>query len=54
MGMGDAQNDHEIFEEANLKLAFHEAVAHLADIHVTEGAFGAPAVLRAISSVAKL
>lgn len=53
VGMGDAPNDRETFDHADLSLAFHEDVAPLADIHVTEGAFDAPDVLRAIHRAAK-
>jgi hydroxymethylpyrimidine pyrophosphatase-like HAD family hydrolase len=51
VGMGDAPNDAEVLAHADLSLAFHERVALLADIHVTDGAAAAPAVLRAISGI---
>ena len=49
IGMGDGENDAEIFDEADLSLGFSDSVSHMVDIDVPLGPQAIPHVLGVIS-----
>lgn len=51
IGMGDGDNDHEIFDVADVSIGFSDAVRDLVDVHVAEGAQAATHVLRTIKEM---
>ncbi|MDQ3098126.1 MAG: HAD family hydrolase [bacterium] len=49
IGMGDGENDKEIFEEADLSLGFSDVVKSMVDIYVPHGAVVTPDILNRIN-----
>lgn len=48
IGMGDGENDKEIFDEADLRIGFSDAVKSMVDINVPHGAILTPDILNAM------
>jgi len=50
IGMGDGENDIELFNEADLRLGFSEAVASFVDIDIPHGPRAVPHIFKVIES----